>query len=86
MKTFEEFLNDKCECHTNNSPEGFERWLEQLDGDEYMVYADEYGKECWNEAKKEITEASKVNKYSGEIPQFKGTQEQLDALIDLVKN
>jgi|LakMenE18May11ns_1017448.scaffolds.fasta_scaffold8727252_2 hypothetical protein len=44
MKTFEQFLEDKCPCHTNNSPEGFERWLEQLDVQEVMDYAEDYGK------------------------------------------
>ena len=41
--SFEEYLLDQCDTHTNNSPEGFERWLENLDGEEYMKYADEYG-------------------------------------------
>jgi len=42
-QTFEEYLLDQCDTHTNNSPEGFERWLENLDGEEYMKYADMYG-------------------------------------------
>lgn len=42
--SFEEFLSDKCETHTNNSPEGFEKWLENLDTQEVMDYAQEYGK------------------------------------------
>jgi hypothetical protein len=44
MKTFEQFLEDKCPCHTNNSQEGFESWLERKDVDDIMQYADEYGK------------------------------------------
>lgn len=43
--TFEDFLSDKCECHTNNDPAGFENWLERLDSQEIMDYAEEYGKE-----------------------------------------
>lgn len=42
-QTFDEFLSDICDCHTNNSPEGFENWLEQLDTQEIMDYAQAYG-------------------------------------------
>lgn len=41
--SFEEFLSDKCDTHTNNDPVGFEKWLEELDGEDYMKYAQEYG-------------------------------------------
>jgi hypothetical protein len=41
-ESFEKFLEDKCDCHTNNSPEGFERWLEDLDGETLIAYADRY--------------------------------------------
>ena len=44
MKTFEEFLADICPCHTNNGPEGYDRWVEQLDIQELIDYADSYGK------------------------------------------
>jgi hypothetical protein len=44
IKSFEEYLSDnKCDTHTNNDPAGFEKWLEQLDIDELIKYADEYG-------------------------------------------
>jgi len=56
IKTFEEFLQDRCPCHTNNSPEGFERWLEQLDVQEVMDYADLYGEYI----KKELTDKKYV--------------------------
>jgi succinate dehydrogenase flavin-adding protein (antitoxin of CptAB toxin-antitoxin module) len=42
LDTFEQFLMDKCPSHTNNSPEGFEKWLENLDIDELMDYAMNY--------------------------------------------
>ena len=44
MKTFENYLSDQCpdEYVTNNSPEGEERWLEQLDLEEILDFADEY--------------------------------------------
>jgi hypothetical protein len=45
--TFEDFLNDKCcpsELQTNNSPEGFERWLESLDVQDVIDYAEMFGK------------------------------------------
>lgn len=40
--TFEEFLMDKCPSHTNNSPEGFEKWEENLDIQEVEDYAQEF--------------------------------------------
>lgn len=40
--TFENYLMDICPSHTNNGPEGFERWLEDLDQEELMCYADDY--------------------------------------------
>ncbi len=53
-QSFEGFLSDKCDTHTNNDPEGFERWLEQLDGEEYMSYAQDYGAMCYQEGKDEM--------------------------------
>ncbi len=41
-QTFEEYLSEKCDTHTNNDPAGFETWLEQLDGEQYMEYAEEW--------------------------------------------
>ena len=51
--TFEEFLAEKCDSHTNNDPAGFERWLEQLDVDELMLYGQEYGEKRYLEGKKD---------------------------------
>lgn len=45
IKTFNEFLMDKCDTHTNNSPEGFERWEENLDIQELEDLAQEWGDE-----------------------------------------
>ena len=52
MKTFEEFLQNKCPCHTNNSPEGFEKWLEQLDTQDIIDYAESYGELVYLEGQK----------------------------------
>lgn len=46
--SFEEFLSDKCPCHTNNDPKGFEDWFERLDTQEVMDYAEEYGQKMFN--------------------------------------
>ncbi len=48
-QTFEKFLQEKApsEVHTNNSSEGFERWLENLDTQEVMDFAEEYGIEMY---------------------------------------
>lgn len=48
-KTFEDFLSDKCQCHTNNDPAGFENWVEQLDSQELTDFAQEYGSERYAE-------------------------------------
>ena len=52
-KTFEEFLREKCpdELQTNNSPEGEDRWLEQLDGSEYEELGQEYGNYMFEQGK-----------------------------------
>jgi len=52
--TFDSYLSEKCpsELQTNNSPEGFERWLETLDVAQVMEYAEGYGKECYGEGTK----------------------------------
>lgn len=59
QQTFEEFLSDKCECHTNNDPAGFERWLEQLDGNEYMEFAQIWGEREYLRGKEDMLEAVK---------------------------
>jgi len=53
---FEEFLMDKCDTHTNNDPVGFDKWLEELDGEEYMDYAQEYGNQCFTEGTQVVPE------------------------------
>lgn len=48
-QSFEQFLMDKCHTHTNNSPEGFEKWEEQLDVQELEDFAQDYGLKCFIE-------------------------------------
>lgn len=50
-QSFEEYLSDKCPCHTNNSPEGFENWLEQLDVERYILYGMDFATKCYNKGK-----------------------------------
>lgn len=54
--TFEQFLQNTCpgEVHTNNSPEGFENWLEQQDVNDIMEYAEMYGNLCRNEGQQNL--------------------------------
>ena len=52
IETFENFLMDKCPCHTNNGPEGFERWESELDIQDVEDYAEEYGEMKFIEGKK----------------------------------
>jgi hypothetical protein len=57
LQTFEDYLNEDCcpsEMQTNNSPEGFERWLERQDVSDIMEYAEMYGKSCYITGKEEI--------------------------------
>lgn len=53
LQTFEDFLGERCpsELQTNNSPEGFERWLEGQDVNDIMEYADDYGGKCYKAGK-----------------------------------
>lgn len=39
---FEDFLADQCDTHTNNDPAGFDKWLEELDGEQYMEFGQMY--------------------------------------------
>lgn len=56
MQTFEDYLSGKCQCHTNNSPEGFEKWLEMLDTQEVIDYAEMYS--CKLQDKIEVLEGT----------------------------
>ena len=51
-QTFEEYLLEVAPSgvHTNNSPEGFERWESELDVQELEDYAQEYGNKMYAEA------------------------------------
>ena len=44
-QSFEKFLRERCpsEYQTNNSSEGEDKWLEQLDGSEYEKFGQAYG-------------------------------------------
>ena len=96
MQTFENFLEDKFSeleigILDDDLPDAFSAWLENLDGEEYMEFGQQYGEKCWIEAKEEILDAfgdsisklgydlNKVNEIK-EIPGFEGTLEKLDNL------
>ena len=59
LDTFEQFLMEKCPSHTNNSPEGFEKWLENLDIDELMDYAMDYRNQSLTDYHNHIVEEVK---------------------------
>lgn len=72
--TFEEWLSDeKCNTHTNNSPEGFEKWLEMLDTQEVIDYAQEYAKYVQYETISDIQDklATQTIKLHDELKNFK---------------
>ena len=50
MKTFEEYLQDwHADAYSgtdDDMPEAYETWLSELDGEEYIRFADLYGKDC----------------------------------------
>ena len=54
--TFEDYLNNFCpsEMQTNNSSDGFERWLEDQDVNDIMEYAELYGKLKYNQGQTEL--------------------------------
>ena len=43
-KNFDDFLQDKCPCHTNNSDEGYEKWIEDMDKQQLIDFMYEYEK------------------------------------------
>ena len=68
QQTFESYLLDVApsNVHTNNSPEGFERWLENLDVAEVIEFAEDWGakeyeKGCYNTANEANSLANKPN-------------------------
>ena len=52
---------DICPSHTNNGPEGFERWLEDLDTQDVMDYAEGYGEEIRKRTLEDVREALHEN-------------------------
>ncbi len=72
--SFEEWLSgEKCDTHTNNGPEGFEKWLESLDRQEIMDYAQEYAKYVEYETVSDIQDkfAIQTNKLHDELKNFR---------------
>ena len=74
-KTFEEFLQEICpdEYATNNSPEGFERWTDQLDILELMLFAEKYGQSQYLAGKDAV------------INEMKPFVDKLRPIVDMVK-
>ena len=56
FQTFEKFLEGKCPSHTNNSPEGFENWLADLDVQDVMDYAENWGSMQYTQGKQDLVE------------------------------
>jgi hypothetical protein len=56
MNSFEEFLGEKCpsELQTNNSPEGEDNWVERLDVQELINFAEEYGEVMYKKGMKDL--------------------------------
>lgn len=67
-QTFEQYLIDIAPSgvHTNNSPEGFERWLEEQGTDSLMEYAHAFGLKCYNEGWSDAIRAA--NEVRGILP------------------
>jgi len=51
--SFEKYLEDVAPSgvHINNSPEGFERWLEEQDANDIMQYAEYYGQKMYKQGR-----------------------------------
>lgn len=60
-QTFEDYLKDVHAVNymgiDDNMPDQFDNWLSQLDGEEYITYADRYGNEQYITGKQEILKA-----------------------------
>jgi hypothetical protein len=58
-RTFEEFLQERCfkifpQVLDDDMPDAYDKWTSSLDGEEYIEYADLYGKEQYIVGKEEI--------------------------------
>jgi hypothetical protein len=78
MKTFNIFLEEifikmHPEVLDDDGPVALDNWYSNLDVDEVIRYGNLYGFEMLQAGKQEMKDAE-------EIPQFKGTMEQLDNL------
>lgn len=83
MKTFEEYLKEICfkinPCILDDEmSDFFNDWLRELDREDYIEWAELFGKEMYLKGKEAILEITM--REIEEIPQMKGTLEALDKL------
>ena len=74
--TFENYLQEKHfeenqQLLDDDLPDAFEEWASNLDVQEVIDYAEKWGK------------LTNLNKEVEEIPQFKGTKEKLNNLLNI---
>ena len=91
-ETFEDYLGEKHfeENPTlldDDIPDDFVDWMEQLDNQELIEYADSFVKKSLEAKEKEVKEdiIKNIEGMKKEIPQFRGTLKQLDNLTNLIK-
>ena len=73
MNTFSNYLQDMFMESSDSDgiikddiPDTFDSWLSDLDGQEYVDYAEDYGKEIYKDLKE------KVQKYTDPKPEYSG--------------
>lgn len=70
MQTFEEFLQEvwtPVGVLDDDMPDAFDNWLSNLDGEEYIRYADKYGKDCYEDAQSNLRKAMIDAESDGQI-------------------
>ena len=91
-ETFEDYLQEKHfeENPTlldDDIPDAFNEWLENVDTQDVIEYADIFIKRVLEAKEKEVKEdiIKNIEGMKKEIPQFRGTLKQLDNLTNLIK-
>jgi hypothetical protein len=64
---FEDFLMNRCPAHTNNSADGYERWLENMDIDLMIDYANEFKNDALTDYHNHIVEKVKEMKIAQNV-------------------
>ena len=66
MKTFEDYLKEICfkinhSVLDDDMPDFFDNWLRELEGEDYLKWAEDFGQEMYLKGKEDILENISAN-------------------------